>query len=560
MRAAITDRTTLLYAETIGNPRIDVLDIAGWAAIARDAGIPLMIDNTFATPYLCRPFEHGAHIVVHSATKFIGGHGTSIGGVIVDSGAFDWGAGRFPGVTEPSAGYRGMRFFETFGNFAFIMKARVETMRDLGPVVSPFNAFLFLQGLETLSLRMDRHCANARAIAAHLRAHPRVSWVSYPDQPDSPYAAHVARYLPNGQGGILAFGIEGDREAGGRFIEACELLLAPRQRRRRQDARDPPGLDDAPAAGRRGARRERRDRRHDPPLGRPRGRRRSDLGHRPGTGALRMTTLDWHYKGLPLDIDGLELADIGRQGWNVLRGDLPMPVMVLLRDPLHENMRAMAAWCAERGLELAPHGKSTMAPQIFREQLAAGAWGMTCATPWHLRVYRESGVDRVVYANELVEPTALRYVAAELQRDPEFELLLPGRLGRGRGGDAARAGGGGRAAADQRAGRGRSRGRSLRLPHRGRGGRRGGGDLGSTAAAPGGRRGVRGAALGGGSRRGAEGRRRVHGEAARGVRADPAAPPRTAGADGRRQRVLRPRRGRVRGPARHALCCAAAAT
>ena len=224
VRAAIKDRTTLLYAETIGNPRIDVLDIAGWAAIARDAGIPLMIDNTFATPYLCRPFEHGAHIVVHSATKFIGGHGTSIGGVIVDSGAFDWGAGRFPGVTEPSAGYRGMRFFETFGNFAFIMKARVETMRDLGPVVSPFNAFLFLQGLETLSLRMDRHCANARAIAAHLRAHPRVSWVSYPDQPDSPYAAHVARYLPNGQGGILAFGIEGDREAGGRFIEACELL------------------------------------------------------------------------------------------------------------------------------------------------------------------------------------------------------------------------------------------------------------------------------------------------------------------------------------------------
>jgi len=224
VRAAITERTVVLYAETIGNPRIDVLDIAGWAAIADDAGIPLVIDNTFATPYLCRPFEHGAHLVVHSATKFIGGHGTSIGGVIVDSGAYDWGAGRFPGVTEPSPGYRGMRFFETFGNFAFIMKARVETMRDLGPVVSPFNAFLFLQGLETLSLRMDRHCANARAIAAHLRTHPRVSWVSYPDLPDSPYAANVARYLPHGQGGILAFGIAGDREAGGRFIEACELL------------------------------------------------------------------------------------------------------------------------------------------------------------------------------------------------------------------------------------------------------------------------------------------------------------------------------------------------
>ncbi len=224
VRAAVTERTTLLYAETIGNPRIDVLDIAGWAQIAADAGLPLIIDNTFATPYLCRPFEHGAHIVVHSATKFIGGHGTSIGGVIVDSGAYDWGSGRFPGVTEPSAGYRGMRFHETFGNFAFIMKARVETMRDLGPVLSPFNAFLFLQGLETLSLRMDRHCANARVIAAHLRAHPRVAWVSYPDQPDSPYAAHAARYLPKGQGAIMAFGIEGDRAAGGRFIEACELL------------------------------------------------------------------------------------------------------------------------------------------------------------------------------------------------------------------------------------------------------------------------------------------------------------------------------------------------
>ncbi len=224
VRAAVTPATKLLYAETIGNPRIDVLDIAGWAAIADAAGIPLVIDNTFATPYLCRPFEHGAHIVVHSATKFIGGHGTSIGGVIVDSGAYDWSAGRFPGVTEPSAGYRGMRFFETFGNFAFIMKARVETMRDLGPVLSPFNAFMFLQGLETLSLRMDRHCANARAIAAHLRAHARVRGVSYPDEAASPYAASVARYLPRGQGAILAFQIEGGREAGQRFIEACELL------------------------------------------------------------------------------------------------------------------------------------------------------------------------------------------------------------------------------------------------------------------------------------------------------------------------------------------------
>ena len=146
VRGAIDERTRVLYAETIGNPRIDVLDIAGWAQIAEEAGLPLVIDNTFATPYLCRPFEHGAHIVVHSATKFIGGHGTSIGGVIVDSGRYDWERGLFPGVTEPSAGYRGMRFSETFGNFAFITKARVETMRDFGPVLSPFNAFLLHAG------------------------------------------------------------------------------------------------------------------------------------------------------------------------------------------------------------------------------------------------------------------------------------------------------------------------------------------------------------------------------------------------------------------------------
>ena len=223
VRGAIDERTRVLYAETIGNPRIDVLDIAGWAQIAEDAGLPLVIDNTFATPYLCRPFEHGAHIVVHSATKFIGGHGTSIGGVIVDSGRYDWERGLFPGVTEPSPGYRGMRFYETFGNFAFITKARVETMRDFGPVLSPFNAFLLMQGLETLSLRMARHVENARALAAFLRQHPRVRFVNYPDDADSPYAASAQRYLPLGPGAILAFGIEGGREAGSRFIEACEL-------------------------------------------------------------------------------------------------------------------------------------------------------------------------------------------------------------------------------------------------------------------------------------------------------------------------------------------------
>ncbi len=157
-----------------------MLDIRAVADVADEAGVPLLIDNTFATPYLCRPLEHGAHLVSHSATKWIGGHGTSIGGVLVDGGTFPWEAGRFPGLVEPSEGYRGMRFAETFGNFAFIMKARVETMRDLGPVLSPFNAFLLLQGLETLSLRMDRHVANAVAVAEFLRDHPAVTWVELP--------------------------------------------------------------------------------------------------------------------------------------------------------------------------------------------------------------------------------------------------------------------------------------------------------------------------------------------------------------------------------------------
>jgi O-acetylhomoserine (thiol)-lyase len=222
-REAIGPRTRLLYAETIGNPRLDVLDIRAVADVADVAGVPLLIDNTFATPYLCRPLEHGAHLVSHSATKWIGGHGTSIGGVLVDGGTFPWADGRFPGLVEPSAGYRGMRFAETFGNFAFIMKARVETMRDLGPVMSPFNAFLLVQGLETLSLRMDRHVANARAVAEFLGGHPAVAWVSYPGTPDSPYRELAERYLPLGPGAVVAFGIRGGREAGERFIEACQL-------------------------------------------------------------------------------------------------------------------------------------------------------------------------------------------------------------------------------------------------------------------------------------------------------------------------------------------------
>ena len=220
-RAAITPQTKLLYGETIGNPGLDVLDIRAVADLADEAGIPLVIDNTFATPYLCRPFEHGAHIVCHSATKWIGGHGTSIGGVLVDGGTYDWGAGRFAGLVDPSPGYRGMRFAETFGNFAFIMKARVETMRDLGPAMSPFNAFLLLQGLETLSLRMDRHVENARAVADFLADHPAVEWVNHPERGAG--ADLARRYLPRGGGAMVTFGIRGGREAGERFIAACEL-------------------------------------------------------------------------------------------------------------------------------------------------------------------------------------------------------------------------------------------------------------------------------------------------------------------------------------------------
>jgi O-acetylhomoserine (thiol)-lyase len=220
---AVTPATRLLYGETIGNPRLDVLDIAAVAEVARDHGLPLLIDNTFATPYLCRPIEHGAHLVSHSATKWICGHGTTIGGALVDGGTFPWADGLFPGLVEPSPGYRGLRYAETFGNFAFIMKARVETMRDLGPVLSPFNSFLLLQGLETLSLRMDRHVDSARAVAEALRDHPGVSWVSYPGLPDSPEAERAARYLPRGPGAVVTFGVRGGREAGRRLIEACEL-------------------------------------------------------------------------------------------------------------------------------------------------------------------------------------------------------------------------------------------------------------------------------------------------------------------------------------------------
>ncbi|CAN5683780.1 homocysteine synthase [soil metagenome] len=223
-RRAITEKTRCLYGETIGNPRADVLDIEAIAAIAHEAGVPLVVDNTFATPYLCRPIEWGADIVVHSATKFIGGHGTSIGGVIVESGRFPWDNGKFPGMTQPSPGYHGIRFFETFGEYGFLMKARVENLRDLGPSISPFNSFMFLQGLETLHLRMQRHVSNAEKVATFLQNHPAVNWVSYPGLPDSPYRALKEKYLPKGAGAVFTFGVKGGRAVGAKFIEELRLI------------------------------------------------------------------------------------------------------------------------------------------------------------------------------------------------------------------------------------------------------------------------------------------------------------------------------------------------
>ncbi|HME07719.1 MAG TPA: O-acetylhomoserine aminocarboxypropyltransferase [Bryobacteraceae bacterium] len=223
-RRAITPKTKCLYGETISNPRGNVLDIEAVAKIAHANGIPLVIDNTFATPYVCRPIDYGADIVVHSLTKFMGGHGTSIGGVIVDSGKFDWKNGKFPQLTEPSRAYHGMKFAETFGNLAFIIRARVEGLRDLGPCMSPFNAFLFIQGIETLSLRMDRHLSNTLAVAQHLEKHPVVTWVKYPSLPSSPYYTTAQKYTPKGAGAVFSFGIKGGYEAGKRFINSMKLF------------------------------------------------------------------------------------------------------------------------------------------------------------------------------------------------------------------------------------------------------------------------------------------------------------------------------------------------
>ncbi len=223
-RRAIQDNTKLIFGETLGNPRINVFPFEEVAAIAREHRIPLMIDNTFATPYLCRPFEWGANIVVHSTTKFIGGHGTAIGGVIVDGGNFDWrGSGRFPNFTEPDGSYHGLVYAD-LGAPAFIVKARVQMLRDLGICQAPFNSWLFLQGLETLSLRMERHVANAQKVAEFLEDHPRVAWVTYPGLPSHPDHERARKYLPKGAGAILGFGIKGGREAGRRFIDSLKLF------------------------------------------------------------------------------------------------------------------------------------------------------------------------------------------------------------------------------------------------------------------------------------------------------------------------------------------------
>ena len=228
-RNAITDKTKALFAETVGNPSLNTLNFEAVAAVAREAGIPLIVDNTFPSPYLVNPLEHGADIIVHSATKFIGGHGTSIGGIIVDGGRFPWDNGRFPGFTEPDPSYHGLEFYPALGELAYILKARVQMLRDYGPALSPFNSFLFLQGLETLPLRMERHSQNAQAVAEFLRGHDKVNWVNYPGLPDHPTHDLARRYHREGMfGAILGFGIEGGLEAGKRFINALELhsLLA----------------------------------------------------------------------------------------------------------------------------------------------------------------------------------------------------------------------------------------------------------------------------------------------------------------------------------------------
>ncbi len=223
-RRAIRENTKIIYGETLGNPLVNVFPFEAVARIAQEYHIPLMIDNTLATPYLCRPFEWGAAIVTHSTTKYIGGHGTSIGGAIVDGGNFDWNHPRFPNFVEPDPSYHGVSYAQDFGPLAFISKARAGILRDIGACQSPFNSWLFIQGLETLSLRMERHIRNAQAVAEFLEAHPAVGWVKYPGLASHPGHEAAKRYLPKGPGAMLGFGVRGGREAGGRFINALQLF------------------------------------------------------------------------------------------------------------------------------------------------------------------------------------------------------------------------------------------------------------------------------------------------------------------------------------------------
>ncbi|MGF7185030.1 O-acetylhomoserine (thiol)-lyase [Desulfitispora alkaliphila] len=224
-REAINEKTKAVYGEIMGNPKLNVLDIEKVAQIAHEAGVPLIVDNTVATPYLCKPFDFGADIVIHSATKFIGGHGTSIGGVIVDSGKFDWSNDRFPEFTDPDPSYHGIKFHEAFGQSAFIVKARVQLLRDIGASISPFNAHQLLLGLETLHLRMERHSANALEIAQYLEEHPEVSWVSYPGLKSHPSHELAQKYLKAGTGAIMTFGLKRGKEAGPKFIENLNLFF-----------------------------------------------------------------------------------------------------------------------------------------------------------------------------------------------------------------------------------------------------------------------------------------------------------------------------------------------
>ena len=224
-RKAINEKTKAIYIESIGNPGINIIDIEAVAKIAHENGVPLIVDNTFGTPYLLKPIEFGADIVVHSATKFIGGHGTSIGGVIIDSGKFDWtGSGKFPELTEPDPSYHGVKYVEAVGPLAYIIKARVQLLRDTGAAISPFNSFLLLQGLETLSLRVEKHVANTKKVVEFLRNHPQVSWVNYPSLEGNKYYQLAQKYLPKGSGSIFTFGIKGEIEAAKKFIDSLEIF------------------------------------------------------------------------------------------------------------------------------------------------------------------------------------------------------------------------------------------------------------------------------------------------------------------------------------------------